>query len=138
MAPFCDSDPVSKRQATSTPAGPALTVCHGCCCARTDDGRRDPAAAGRLRALRREAQVRVADCLGPCEEKDVLVVRPSSVGRRAGAKPVWLAWTGDDDTQAEVVRWVRAGGPGVTDLPATLDAHVFTPARRYRIDPRAE
>lgn len=115
----------------------ALTVCHGCCCARTPDGRRDPEAVARLAALRREVTVTVADCLGPCDEKDVMVVRPSAAGRRAGGRPVWLAWTGDDDTTAAVLDWVRAGGPGLVDVPAPLEGNVFTPARRYRDDERA-
>lgn len=87
--------------------------------------------------LRREVNVTVADCLGPCDEKDVMVVRPSKEGRRAGARPVWLAWTGDDDTAATVLDWVRAGGPGVAELPSTLDGNVFTPPRRYAADERA-
>ncbi|WP_226344259.1 hypothetical protein [Agilicoccus flavus] len=117
--------------------GCALTVCHGCCCARTPDGRRDPAARARLAELSRETTVTVADCLGPCDDRDVVVVRPSARGRSEGARPVWLAWTGDEDTHAEVLGWVRAGGPGVADLPPALEAHVFTPARHYREDARA-
>lgn len=108
---------------------PAVSVCHGCCCAKTADGERDGAAVQRARRMRRHVEVTVADCLGPCTEKDVLVVRPSPRGRRAGGRPTWLARSGDDATVDLVLAWIRAGGPGIAHMPPKLADLRFRPPR---------
>jgi hypothetical protein len=109
--------------------GCALTVCRGCCC-----GREDPVQAmemlEQLRADLPGTVIRTSDCLGPCSRKDVVVVQPSARMRRAGSRPVWLAWMGDRRSVAELAGWVREGGPGQAEMPAGLALQVFRPEKR--------
>ena len=105
-----------------------VTVCRDCCCG-------GPKVTGvdhgeQLARLRREAPVRVSDCLGVCERANVVVVRPSAAGRAAGARPVWLGLVNGQDATEDVAGWIRAGGPGIAPIPNILDLHVFTPPRR--------
>jgi hypothetical protein len=87
----------------------------------------------RLRtALAGVAQVRVSDCLDACERSNVIVVSPSTKGRQAGARPMWLGFVLDDDAIDDLSGWIRAGGPGVADQPATLDLYAFNPSRGVR------
>jgi hypothetical protein len=76
--------------------------------------------------------VRVSDCLDSCEHSNVVVVGPSPDGRRAGARPTWLLGVLDRATVADIVAWVRGGGPGIADPPLFVDLRVFTPGRRAR------
>ncbi|MFF0200530.1 (2Fe-2S) ferredoxin domain-containing protein [Streptomyces sp. NPDC005017] len=112
-----------------------LVVCRGCCCG---DGRRNPGFDhdGQLRALRAAAAdsggrfaVRTSDCLGPCGQANVVVVRPSGTGRAAGGRPVWVGFATDEDSTGELVRWAAAGGPGIAEPPAALELQ-FVPAPR--------
>jgi hypothetical protein len=57
----------------------------------------------------------------------VIVVGPSPDGRRAGARPTWLLGVLDRATVADIVAWVRGGGPGIADPPPVVDLRVFTP-----------
>ncbi|MFD3497051.1 (2Fe-2S) ferredoxin domain-containing protein [Streptomyces sp. NPDC058676] len=117
-----------------------LVVCRGCCCgnARKQPGT-DP--AWQLELLRAGAaehgfQVRTTDCLGPCDQANVIVVRPSAAGRRAGGRAVWIGFVMDDDSTEEVVRWAAAGGPGVAEPPATLEMQFIRPPRDARVRSR--
>jgi hypothetical protein len=38
----------------------------------------------------------------------------------------------DRATVADIVAWVRGGGPGIAEPPPVLDLRVFTPGRRAR------
>lgn len=128
-----------RREAPATPcaAGPApgctVTVCRGCCCGtrgkhpEVDHDRQ----LGRLRA-EVPGRLRVSGCLDLCDDSNVVVVCPSAVGRRTGARPVWLVDILDDRLVTEIVQWVRAGGPGVADLPAGLGEHAVLPPRQSR------
>ncbi len=58
----------------------------------------------------------------------MIVVQPSSAGRAAGARPVWLGLVNDPDAAEDIAAWVRAGGPGVAPCPEILDLYTFTPA----------
>jgi hypothetical protein len=93
-------------------AGPTLTVCRDCCCgtSRKHPGVDHRAQLERFRAA--PGRLRVSDCLDACAYSNVVVVSPSTAGRAAGARPVWLFGVLDDETEAEVVAWVEAGGPG--------------------------
>lgn len=129
---------MSRRRASPrSTEGCTVTVCRGCCCG-TD--RKHPGVdhAGQVAALvdgiGGAGRVRVADCLDACERSNVVVVGPSSAGRRAGARPTWLANVLHPETVAEVVEWVRGGGPGVDDPPGLLDLCTFTPSRRARME----
>ncbi|EGD41222.1 hypothetical protein NBCG_04498, partial [Nocardioidaceae bacterium Broad-1] len=106
----------------SAPAGrPTLTVCRGCCCGteRKSPGVDHAAVLSTLNAAAGEsATVRVADCLGPCERADVVVVGPSTRGRPAGGKPAGVGRADSERSPlplAEVNRLWRAWVP-----PSTL------------------
>ena len=80
--------------------------------------------------------MRTTDCLGPCEQSNVIVVRPSMAGRRRGGRPVWLGLVRDDGALDLLESWVSAGGPGVAPLPDPLSLHVIDapkPARSDRV-----
>lgn len=112
---------------------PSVTVCRGCCCG---SGHRHPGVdhAGLLDRLSAatagHARLRTSECLGPCDDSDVVVVVPAPAGRRTGGRSVWLRRVLDAGTADRVADWVRAGGPGLAELPAGLDAHVFVPGAR--------
>ena len=111
-----------------------LTLCRGCCCgttkARPDDDH--VAQLARVAALARDhgATLRRSECLGPCEEANVVVVQPSPAARALGARPVWLGRVGDDQLEA-LGGWGEAGGPGHDPVPELLLPHVI-PSRRQR------
>jgi (2Fe-2S) ferredoxin len=111
-----------------------VTVCRGCCCGTAKVPRFDH--AGQLARLRQGldevCQVRVTGCLDACERANVVVVQPSGAGRAAGGRPVWLGLANDPDVAEDITAWVRAGGPGLADLPDLLDLYAFTPPRRIR------
>ncbi|MEU6063876.1 MULTISPECIES: (2Fe-2S) ferredoxin domain-containing protein [Streptomyces] len=113
-----------------------LVVCRGCCCG---DPRKHPGTdhAGQLDRLRSAAaehgfQVRTTDCLGPCDQANVIVVQPSAAGRRAGGRPTWIGFAMDDDCTQEVVDWAAAGGPGLAEPPLTLELQFIRPPRGAR------
>ncbi|MFH8368184.1 (2Fe-2S) ferredoxin domain-containing protein [Streptomyces sp. NPDC018031] len=118
-----------------SPAPCRVTVCRGCCCG---DPRKIPGVdhAGQLPRLRAalggSAQVRASDCLDVCDQANVMVVQPSSAGRAAGGRPVWLGLVNDDDALEDIAGWIRAGGPGLADPPGVLDLYEFTVSRRVR------
>ncbi|NMI00615.1 hypothetical protein [Pseudonocardia acidicola] len=125
---------VAQRHASDA-AGCTITVCRGCCCgtARKHPGVDHAAQLAVLRAgVGTAGRVRISDCLDACTESNVVVVGPSPAGRAAGARPVWLSGVLDPGAVDEVVAWVRAGGPGVSDAPGLLDLSVFAPSRRSR------
>jgi (2Fe-2S) ferredoxin len=93
--------------------------------------------AGQLASLKEmlpAPQVRISDCLDVCERSNVVVVSPSSAGRAAGGRPVWLGLVHDDEALADVAAWVDAGGPGIADMPRILDLYEFAPSRRLRAE----
>jgi len=104
--------------------GCSLTVCRGCCCG-TDDPH---AASAWLRALRRalpSTKIQVSDCLGPCDHRDVIVIRPQLQGKHRSHRPVWLAWMGSQSALEDLVTWVKAGGPGQAPCPGSLELNTF-------------
>ena len=108
--------------------GPMVTVCHGCCCGTE---RKHPGVdhAGLLAVLVEgvgdRGRVRTSDCIDACERSNVVVVAPAPAGRRAGARPMWLAGVLDVDVVDGIVDWVRRGGPGLARPSADLGARVF-------------
>lgn len=67
----------------------------------------------------------VTDCLGPCENSNVIVVTPSRLARLFGGRPTWLGRILDDDAVESLAQWLHAGGPGLAETPAALRAAVF-------------
>jgi hypothetical protein len=114
---------------------PLVTVCRGCCCG-TERKHPDTDHAAQLDALvagiGETGRVRISDCLDSCEYSNVVVVGPSADARRAGARPVWISGVLDRRAVADIVAWVRRGGPGVALPSDVLDLMVFTPARAAR------
>lgn len=111
-----------------------VTVCRGCCCGTNKHPDVDHAShLQRLStALSGYARIRVTGCLNSCEHSNVIVVSPSPTARAVGARGIWLRQVLDDDTLAAVVGWVRAGGPGVQEIPPALATHVLPAARLRR------
>ncbi|MFF4956084.1 (2Fe-2S) ferredoxin domain-containing protein [Streptomyces sp. NPDC001222] len=127
---------MSRRKAPAAQAAPrcTVTVCRGCCCGTAKVPGVDHAA--QLATLKAElasvAQVRAVNCLDACEQANVIVVQPSSAGRAAGGRPVWLGLVNDPDVTADIAAWVRGGGPGLAEPPDILDLYEFSPSRRVR------
>jgi (2Fe-2S) ferredoxin len=111
-----------------------VSVCRGCCCGTAKVPLLDHAEQlARLRQnLEQVCQVRETGCLDVCERANVVVVQPSRAGRAAGGRPVWLGLANDPAVADDVIAWVRAGGPGLVDLPDLLDLYAFNPPRRVR------
>ena len=112
-----------------------VVLCRGCCCGSE---RRDPGTdhAAQLTWLRRLAVAhpgrvtgQTSECLGPCAQANVLVVRPSPAGRRRGGRPVWFAFVGDARALELLEGWIGAGGPGLAALPDELELHVVAAPR---------
>lgn len=111
----------------------SLVVCRGCCCG---DARKNPGVdhAGQLARLRSAAAdsggrlaVRTSDCLGPCAQANVVVVQPSTEGRRRGGRAAWIGFTVDDDCLDDILAWTAAGGPGIAEPPPTLTLQMIDP-----------
>ena len=73
--------------------------------------------------------MRVSDCLDACDQSNVVVVHPAPGARRAGARPVWFGLVTDGAVEADIVEWVRAGGPGVTPMGPLLELSVIESAK---------
>ncbi|MFB7376126.1 (2Fe-2S) ferredoxin domain-containing protein [Kitasatospora purpeofusca] len=122
------------KQGGRGPAAPVtVTVCRGCCCG-TQEKHPGVDHAGqyeRLRAAVGDAgRVRAVKCLDTCAHSNVVVVGPSSEGRAAGGRPVWLGWVLADDMIEEIATWVHSGGPGVAEPPGLLDLQQISVSRR--------
>ncbi|WP_234436254.1 (2Fe-2S) ferredoxin domain-containing protein [Streptomyces sp. NRRL S-813] len=113
-----------------------LVVCRGCCCGnpRKHPGTDHAWQLDRLRAGAAEGgfQVRTTDCLGPCDQANVIVVQPSAAGRRAGGRAVWVGFATDDDCTDDLLRWAQAGGPGIAEPPPALALQLIRPPREAR------
>jgi (2Fe-2S) ferredoxin len=127
--------PRRTRPAARTVRGCSVIVCRGCC---SGTARKHPGVdhAAQVAALTEgigdAGLVRASDCLDACERSNVVVVAPSPAARREGARAVWLAGVLHPDTLADIVAWVREGGPGVAEPPVILDLSAFSPSRRSR------
>lgn len=108
-------------------------MCRGCCCG-TLRKHPDVDHDGQLDMLRCAAPVQVAACLNTCDRSNVVVVQPTPLARRLGARPVWLGGMLDDDVVETVADWAAAGGPGHRAMPDRLSSHRF-PAPRWKQPP---
>ncbi|MFD7933191.1 (2Fe-2S) ferredoxin domain-containing protein [Streptomyces sp. NPDC059755] len=119
-----------------------LVVCRGCCCgdAGKHPGYDHAWQLERLRAAAADSagafEVRTTDCLGPCDQANVIVVQPSADGRRAGGRATWIGFAMDDDCTDEILTWVAAGGPGIAAPPLTLELQFISPPRGERVRSR--
>ncbi|WP_316959563.1 (2Fe-2S) ferredoxin domain-containing protein [Streptomyces sp. TRM68367] len=109
-------------------------MCRGCC---GNPGKHpDSDHAWQLERLRAGAAasggrfaVRTTDCLGPCDQAAVIVVQPSTAGRRAGGRATWGGFAMDDDCPDDLLRWAEAGGPGLATPSATPELQFIRPPR---------
>ncbi|RAS70055.1 hypothetical protein C8D87_101355 [Lentzea atacamensis] len=104
-----------------------LTVCRGCCCG-TEKKHPDvdhESQLTRLRAAVGAHRVLVADCLDSCDFSNVVVVRPDTGARQAGARPVWLGGVLSDEVVDGIVGWIADGGPGRAPVPDVLAPNVI-------------
>ncbi len=112
---------------------PTVTVCRGCCCGTV---KKHPTIDhdARLANLRNLVEgignLRVSDCLGPCERSNVVVVSPSKRGHRVGGRPVWLGYVLDAAAEADIATWLLDGGPGLAPPPKALASFIFRPASK--------
>jgi (2Fe-2S) ferredoxin len=109
---------------------PRVRVCRDCCCGtahKHPDVDHDALFDRLTRATGGAAVVDVSGCLLACEKSNVVVVQPSATARLRGARPVWLREVLDIGTVDAIAAWVRAGGPGVCEVPSTLTELVTTP-----------
>ncbi|NGO14569.1 (2Fe-2S) ferredoxin domain-containing protein [Streptomyces sp. HC44] len=127
---------VSVRAAAARPC--TLVVCRGCCCGNPRKllGTDHAWQLDRLRAAAADSggrlTVRTTDCLGPCDQANVIVVQPSAAGRRAGGRATWIGFALDDDCTEELLAWTIAGGPGIAEPPPTLELQFVRPPREAR------
>ncbi|MDF9816920.1 (2Fe-2S) ferredoxin domain-containing protein [Streptomyces sp. SPB162] len=112
-----------------------LVVCRGCCCGNaskhpgTDHQRQLDRLSAAAAASGGRLALRTTDCLGPCDQANIVVVQPSAAGRRKGGRAVWIGFATDDGSTDDILAWVASGGPGETDPPATLALQIVTPRR---------
>lgn len=107
---------------------PGITACS--LCAGETLGEDDPLEGGQLERLRRIERFRVArltlsECLDECDRGDVVVARPSPLGRSARVAPLWFERLAGDDLTEQFSDWLARGGPGLADLPPDLRGRVI-------------
>ncbi|MCZ7434386.1 (2Fe-2S) ferredoxin domain-containing protein [Streptomyces sp. WMMC1477] len=128
--------PTPSRPASAAPC--TLVVCRGCCCGvpAKHPGSDHAGQLARLRAAATASRGRItvltSDCLGPCDQANVVVVRPSPAGRRAGGRPVWVGWAMGADCADELLAWAEAGGPGLAEPPPALELQFIRAPRAGR------
>ncbi len=124
--------PPDPAEAATHRALPCVTICRGCCCGSS---RKHPDVDHdeQVRRLRRElgcGVVRVSpECLGHCENSNLMVVLPSRLGRLFGGRPTWIGQVLDEQMLTALAGWITAAGPGLAAMPAELQAAVFVPPR---------
>jgi (2Fe-2S) ferredoxin len=100
-----------------------VLVCRGCCCGSADK-RPGFDHAGQLAAVTEAldgvpgARLVVTECLGPCEQANVVVVRThgrSTDGRRSA--PVWFGNVLGDSRTAALCAWAGEIGRTAGQLP---------------------
>ena len=105
----------------------SVLVCNGCCCGHTEKGR--PALpkshVEKLwadRQLARVARLRFVDCLGPCEQANLAVVK-------VAGETVWLAGLSSIAEYEALADWAAQAGAAATlaALPAVLAGRQIPP-----------
>lgn len=67
----------------------------------------------------RDATLTVVECLDECERGDVIAVRPVTAVRSVQG-PVWFERLAGEELSGELHAWIRAGGPGIAEVPGPL------------------
>ena len=120
-----DDDTSPLRAATDTFTA---LVCRGCCCATGDVSELGAAQLAAIRAAAHVvdgARVRLTDCLGPCDQKNVIAVRHRLM-LKPGAR-IATTWLGSLTTKGSVpilAAWLSSGANPAA-LPAALSPHLL-------------
>ena len=69
-----------------------VKICRGCCCGKkTGQSSGADLRETALSMLREfKVQVELTECLGPCEQGDIVVVLPTPSERLSGQRPLWF------------------------------------------------
>lgn len=96
-----------------------ILICSGCCCGRVDKGR--PAVPvdwlkgiWKERRLRKEVQLTIAGCLGPCDIANVVCIVMAD-------RQVWLGGLTEQWQYEALLEWgTDVAESGLVPLPASL------------------
>lgn len=97
-----------------------IRVCRDCCCGtpqKHPDVDHDALLEQLIEGTGDYADVGVTPCMLACDRSNVVVVSPG---------PYWFGGVLTQETVADLVAWVRAGGPQVT-VPDSLEQHRIWP-----------
>lgn len=130
--------PRSRRRDPSTrdeqPAACVVRVCRGgdCGSKAKHPGTDHRAQLAQITdQLAQHAKVMVTKCLDACEHSNVIVVTPNPA-HTDDADPVWLGQMNDATATADLIDWVRCGGPDRAEMPVGVELASFSPSRRMR------
>jgi hypothetical protein len=100
---------------------PGLTACSTCTGDTLTGQEPSDTQLDRLTQLERDGvtRLRLVECLDVCD-RDVVVARPSRLGRASGGRPVWFTRVAGDAVTRQLRSWLEAGGPGRAPLPVGL------------------
>lgn len=101
-------------------------LCRGCCCGTerkhpdVDHGAQErmlTALCGELPGVR----VDTTDCLGPCSQSNVVVIKAPR------SRPVWVGGVLTPALTLQLCVWIRRGGPASGALPSAIVERIFDP-----------
>src|ERR1700686_3325393 len=107
-----------------------LTVCQGCCCGKTENGRPSVPVdwlkkEWRARGLLNRVQLTISGCLGPCDLPNVVTISNEN-------GTLWLGGFTEFEQYRALVDWasrVRDAGE-VLPLPKEFQRHTLRPFRK--------
>jgi len=69
-----------------------VKICRGCCCGKKTGQSSGADLRETALSMLREfnVQVELTECLGPCEQGDIVVVLPTPSERLSGQRPLWF------------------------------------------------
>lgn len=81
--------------------------------------------------LAQQAKVTITKCLDACEHSNVIVLTPNPV-HTDNPDPIWLGQMNDTTATADLIDWVRDGGPEHAEMPIGIELASYSPSRRMR------
>jgi len=113
-----------------------LTVCQGCCCGNTENGRPPVAVEWlkkewRSRGLLKRVQLTISGCLGPCDLPNVV-----TVSNESGTQ--WFGEITEFEQYRDLVDWASRSRDAreLLPLPKEFQRHTLHPFRQF--DSRAD
>jgi hypothetical protein len=101
----------------------SVLICRGCCCGTQDDVEHDRHLATiRAATIAVGGRVKITNCIGPCDRKNVVVVRTRRHADRWTAR--YFGAVGDTEVAA-LTDWLAAGSTHEAE-PAELSDVCFT------------